>query len=387
MEYDAVIVGAGPAGLMAARKIADKGFSVLILEKNKDLGVRACAEAVSASAFETAEIPPSPSLISNSINGAYIYPPDEKKYVKISGGNYRGYILNKPLFLYALASIAASKGCDIKMQCEVIDVEFSNNRAHYLKYRYKDEWHYVKFKYLIGADGVGSIVARSCKFDMSNYEIIPTIQYVMVNCNIPERDMIRIYLGNEVAPRGYAWIFAKNEYVANVGIGVRGAPAKPYLEKFIESHGDFFKKAKIIKEGGGGVPVGGQLNELVKGNVLLCGDAAGQVIPLTGGGIRSSMEAGKIVGECVAKALEANDSSLLNEYPKRYMNPWGNRISKSLKVLRVFEELSDEDLNALAEVLVGEDVVDLANGLDIKRVAVKLMSHPVLALKIAYKLI
>lgn len=90
MDYDAVVVGAGPAGLMAARKIASKGFSVLILEKEKDLGTRACAEAVSVSAFETAEIPPSPSLISNTINGAYVFPPDETKGVKISGGTTAG---------------------------------------------------------------------------------------------------------------------------------------------------------------------------------------------------------------------------------------------------------------------------------------------------------
>ncbi|MEM2525407.1 MAG: NAD(P)/FAD-dependent oxidoreductase [Candidatus Methanomethylicaceae archaeon] len=387
MEYDAVVIGAGPAGLMAARKIAENGFSVLILEKNKDLGIRACAEAVSASIFESAEIPFSQSLISNSINGAYIYPPDENKFVKILGGNYKGYILNKPLFLYALASIAVSKGCDLKMQCEVIDIKFLNNYAHSLKYRYKNEENIINFKYLIGADGVGSIVARLCDFDMSNYEIIPTIQYVMVNCNIQEKDIIKIYLGNEVAPKGYAWIFAKNEYTANVGIGVRGGLAKLYLDRFIEKHSEIFKNSRIIKEGGGGVPIGGQLKEIVKGNILLCGDAAGQVIPLTGGGIRSSIEAGKVAGETVAKALEENDSSILKEYPERYRNPWGERISKSLKVLRIFEKLSDEDFNNLAEILVGDDIVDLANGLDLKRVAKKLMSHPIFALKIASKLI
>ncbi|MEM1573263.1 MAG: NAD(P)/FAD-dependent oxidoreductase [Candidatus Methanomethylicaceae archaeon] len=387
MEYDAVVIGAGPAGLMAARKIAENGFSVLILEKNKDLGIRACAEAVSASIFESAEIPFSQSLISNSINGAYIYPPDENKFVKILGGNYKGYILNKPLFLYALASIAVSKGCDLKMQCEVIDIKFLNNYAHSLKYRYKNEENIINFKYLIGADGVGSIVARLCDFDMSNYEIIPTIQYVMVNCNIQEKDIIKIYLGNEVAPKGYAWIFAKNEYTANVGIGVRGGLAKLYLDRFIEKHSEIFKNSRIIKEGGGGVPIGGQLKEIVKGNILLCGDAAGQVIPLTGGGIRSSIEAGKVAGETVAKALEENDSSILKEYPERYKNPWGERISKSLKVLRIFEKLSDEDFNNLAEILVGDDIVDLANGLDLKRVAKKLMSHPIFALKIASKLI
>ena len=63
-------------------------------------------------------------------------------------------------------------------------------------------------------------------------------------------------MGNDVAPLGYAWVFAKNEYMANVGIGVRGGKAaKPYLDRFVASHPAFFSKAKVIKAGGGGVPV------------------------------------------------------------------------------------------------------------------------------------
>ena len=386
MEYDAVVVGAGPAGLMAARKIAKKGFSVLVLEKERDLGTRACAEAVSSSAFETAEIPLSPSLISNAIDGAYVFPPDESKMVKISG-DYRGYILNKPLFLYALASEAASAGCDIQMRSEVKGINLEGGEARSLVYERKGELRTVGFRYLVGADGVGSVVARSCGFDMGGYEIIPTIQYVMVNCKIPERNMIRVYLGNEVAPLGYVWVFAKNEYMANVGIGVRGRPAKPYLDRFIVRHPEFFGNAKVIKEGGGGVPVGGQVRELVKGNVVLCGDAAGQVIPITGGGIRSSMAAGSIAGEVLAHAIEAGDPSVLREYPVRYSEPWGSRISKSLKVLRVIETLPDDDLNTLGELLSGDDIIDLANGLDVKRVAAKLMLHPMVAVRIASRLI
>ena len=209
------------------------------------------------------------------------------------------------------------------------------------------------------------------------------MQYVMVNCKILERDMIRIYMGNEVAPLGYAWVFAKNEYMANVGIGVRGKPAKSCLDKFVANHPDFFKNAKVVKEGGGGVPVGGQLKEVVKGNVVLCGDSSGQVIPITGGGIRTSMAAGSIAGEAVAEALESKDLSLLEGYPANYNKYWGTRIKQSLRVLRALEKLNDEDLNLLVSLMNGDDVVDLANGLDVKRVASKLMRHPVAAVKIA----
>jgi digeranylgeranylglycerophospholipid reductase len=168
---------------------------------------------------------------------------------------------------------------------------------------------------------------------------------------------------------------------------VRGRPAKPYLDRFIARHPEFFGNAKVIKEGGGGVPVGGQVRELVKGNVVLCGDAAGQVIPITGGGIRSSMAAGSIAGEVLAQAIEAGDPSVLREYPVRYSEPWGSRISKSLKVLRVIETLPDDDLNVLGDLLSGEDIIDLANGLDVKRVAAKLMLHPMVAVRIASRLI
>jgi digeranylgeranylglycerophospholipid reductase len=387
MEYDAVVVGAGPAGLMAAKKIAKRGFSVLILEKDKELGTRTCAEAVSTSAFKTAEISPSPSLISNYVDGAYVYPPDESKVVKIYGSTYKGYILNKPLFLCALASEAVSAGFDLQMKSEVKKVVMENGEARSVIYEQKGETKEVSFKVLIGADGVGSVVSRECGFETEGYELIPTMQYVMVNCNIPETGMIRIYMGNEVAPLGYAWVFAKNEYMANVGIGVRGKPAKPYLDKFVANHPDFFKNARVVKEGGGGVPVGGQLKEVVKSNVVLCGDSSGQVIPITGGGIHTSMAAGSIAGDAVAEALESKDLSLLEEYPARHNEYWGTRIKQSLRVLRALEELSDEDLNLLGELITGDDVVDLANGLDVKRVVSKLMRHPVAAIRIASKML
>lgn len=387
MDYDAIVIGAGPAGLMAARMIAKKGFSVLTLEKDRDLGTKACAEAVSSAAFETAGISPTPSVISNNVSGAIVYPPDESKGVRIMGGTYKGYILNKPLFLCALASEAVAAGSDLQMRSEAKEIIMEGGQPKAIAYEQRGEVKRAGFKALVGADGVGSLVARSCAFNIEGYELIPTMQYVMVNCNIPEKEMIHTYMGNEVAPLGYVWVFAKNEYMANVGIGVRGRPAKQYLDKFIQNHPDMFKNAKIVREGGGGVPIGGQIPEIVKGNVVLCGDSSGQVIPITGGGIRTSMAAGKCAGEAVAEALEAKDLSPLSNYPKRYNEYWGSRIIRSLRVLKALEKLSDEDLNLLAGLITGDDVVDLANGLDVKRVASKLLKHPVVAMKIASKLL
>ena len=202
------------------------------------------------------------------------------------------------------------------MRSEVREIILENGRAVAVKFEHKGQMLEASFRILIGADGAGSITSRCCGFDRSRYQVIPAVQYVMVNCNIPEREMIRLYFGDEVAPKGYAWIFVKNEYAANVGIGTLGSPARLYLDRFIRNHPAMFDKASVIKEGGGLVPVGGQI-QTIKENVMLCGDSAGQVIPVTGAGIGTGMIAGSVGGETAVLALKADNISL-DEYPRRY---------------------------------------------------------------------
>ncbi|MCQ8898554.1 MAG: hypothetical protein NQU48_03850, partial [Hadesarchaea archaeon] len=128
------------------------------------------------------------------------------------------------------------------------------------------------------------------------------------------------------------------------------------------------------------VPIGGQLERVVGEGVMVCGDAGGQVIPMTGGGIHSSLVAGGVAGEVAGKAVRGE--AVLEEYPRRY-GEWSERISRSLKVLRLIEKLSDGELNQLAGILTGQDVVDLANGTNLKRVGRKLLRHPRFALRLA----
>jgi len=158
---------------------------------------------------------------------------------------------------------------------------------------------------------------------------------------------------------------------------VRGAPAKPYLDRFIERHSEMFGGAQVVEVKAAPVPIGGQVSRIHGEGVMLCGDAAGQVIPLTGGGIHSSIVAGKIAGELAGRSIAEGRRSF-PEYPKSYA-PWSERIYRSLTALRLIENLEDGDLNMLAEVLDGRDIVDLANGFDLARVGAKLSKHPAFA--------
>ncbi|KUO40476.1 MAG: hypothetical protein AVW06_02410 [Hadesarchaea archaeon DG-33-1] len=378
-DYDLIVVGAGPAGLAAARSAAKGGAEPLLIEKNPEIAaVKPCGEGVSQATFKTAEISPKPSIVLHRTN-AQVYAPN-MKCVEIKE---TGFSINKTMFLQEMAIKAVEAGARIKVGEVVQHVEAKDNSISIKTARDTYRAHVV-----IGADGYLSAVAKSLGVKEKS-EPIPCVQYRMINCKLEFPDSARVYLGNEIAPRGYAWIFPKSDGVANVGIGVRGAQAKPYLDKFIEKLGKEFERAQVIDYRGAVVPIGGLIKQNVLDGAILVGDAAGMVIPFTGAGIHSSIAAGLMAGEVAARAVAEKDTSKkrLLEFRSKYDEHWGGRIGKSLKAMRAIEKLNDADLNLLQETLTAEDILNLANGVNVKRVALKLLKHPVLAAKLAKALI
>ncbi|MGB9786991.1 MAG: geranylgeranyl reductase family protein [Infirmifilum uzonense] len=386
MKYDAIVVGAGPAGLMFARKLAEKGFKVSVLEKNETLSVKPCGEGISSRVITTAEISQSDAnrFISRSIRGAIVVAPNGKQLSITSEGDL-GYIIDKRNFLRVLGEYAASAGADIFMREQVKQATVTGGLV-----RVTARTLTVEAPLLVGADGYLSFTSRAFGLErQAERKVIPAVQYLMTNVSLDNPDYTYFYIGNEVAPKGYVWIFPKDGTLANVGIGVQGSAPKIYLDKFIKEHQEIFAKSKIIEFKGAAVTIGGMLERIVTDHVMLIGEAAGQVIPLTGGGIHTSIAGGKIAAEVASKALELDDFSAktLGEYVSKYNEYWGKRIKDSLKGLNVIEKLSDEELNQLAEILSPEDVVNLANGENVVQVATKLLRHPIFSLKVAKALL
>lgn len=383
-DCDVAVIGAGPSGVMAAWKAAESGARTILLEREPNPGKKVCAEGVLEDALPDAEIPARKDFVANEISGAYLYAPDEKKRVSIGG---RGYILDKPAFLSALATRAESSGTDLAYGWTVNDIERDNGHV-LLRGRNDKESFSIRSKIVIGCDGVGSLLARKF-FPRKNFIAIAALQYSMTNCDIEDESKLEIYVGHQKAPSGYIWVFPKSHGMANVGIGLKGSNAKQLLDKFVETHPAVFAHAGIERSLAAPVPVGGEVEEYVADNMMLCGDAAGHVIPLTGAGIHTSLVAGKLAGEVAGVAVRVGDASLraLSRYRDLFEKAFGERIHNSLKALESFERLSDDDLNIVTDYLEGQDLVEMANGFKPTRAVGLLVRHPVLAIKIAHQLL
>lgn len=386
MRYDAVVVGAGPAGLAFARNLAEKGFKVIVVEKEDQLSKKPCGEGISARVLKTAKIPYSEAdrFASRRISGAAIVAPNGKAVVIKQEGEM-GFVVDKRAFLRVMGEYAAAAGAEVRMLEPAKSFTRTKDGV-----KVKTRTLELEASILIGADGYLSRVAKTFSLERpGERKVIPTVQYVMANVELEDPTLTYFYLGSEVAPLGYVWIFPKDGKLANVGIGVQGASPKLYLDKFIRSHPEFFSHSTMVEFRAAAVTIGGMLEKIVDDRVMLVGESAGQVIPLTGGGIHTSIAGGMIASEVAAKALEEGDltAKRLSEYPKEYGKYWGKRISNSLKALKAIEALSDDELNLLADVLSPEDIINLANGENLSSVAMKLLKHPVLSIKLAKKLL
>ena len=159
----------------------------------------------------------------------------------------------------------------------------------------------------IAADGVESKFSRWCSVDTTVpvREIMSSCQYLMTDIDIDE-ECTTFFLGNEVAPEGYLWIFPKGKRTANVGIGISGKKsgtghrAKDYLDRFSRKR---FPDGKIIECMVGGVSVCRPLACTVADGLIIAGDAARVVDPLTGGGIYNAMFTGDLAAQVASKAI------------------------------------------------------------------------------------
>ncbi|MEM3518995.1 MAG: NAD(P)/FAD-dependent oxidoreductase [Candidatus Hadarchaeales archaeon] len=387
-DYDVVVVGAGPAGSTAAYAAVKNGASVLMIDRRRELGVPVqCGEALAEDVLKELKIKPDEIWAVNRTRAVKIVSPGgiEIKIAERAGGKV-GYLLNRKQFDKFLALRAVEAGADMMVGTYVNGIIFKDRKPAGVRGAGIHGKIEVGAKVIIAADGVGSRVARWAGINTTvrPSDIETCAQFQMVDVDLESPELLEFYLGSRISPGGYAWVFPKGEDYANVGLGVIGSRAErrplEYLKDFVARMPNL-SKGRVVEINVGGVPVCGPAKKTVGDNLLIVGDAARQVNPLTGGGIDSAMRAGNIAGEVAAKAVREGNTSekRLKEYEKRWREAIGKRLERYLKAKDVLLELSDEELDKLAKVLSSVDF-DRISLTDMLKVLMK--AHPKLLWKL-----
>ena len=273
-------------------------------------------------------------------------------------------MLERHIFDKRLAEEAALAGAKILMRTGCTGViKDKDGKLIGIKARSMGEEIEIYAKCIIAADGYESQVGRWAGIDTSlkMQDIDTCIQYRMTNIKF-ESNFCEFVIGS-AAPGGYIWIFPKSDSTASVGIGVmaskckHGADPKYYLDKFI-AEDPRFKDGQILEIVGGMVSTIPGLDETVADNIMLVGDAARIIDPITGGGIAHACRSGKYAGEVAADCLKKGDFSAkaLQAYEKKWRDRMEDKLIRNWMAKERFATLDDATLDELIKLIKDSDI-------------------------------
>ena len=380
--YDVIVVGAGPAGAIAARMAAEAGMDTLLIEKRLEIGTPVrCGESFelhTASQYLD-DIPNQPWV--NTITEFFSIHNTKGDYVVVPPIS-PSIIADRKIFDREVAYTAAAAGAQVLVNTRAESLLLDQDGVVVgLKINCMGTSHDVYCKVVIAADGTESQLAR-----WAGLKSIPALSDLYVGTQFLvsglqgqiHTNTSHYYIGESLAPGGYVWVFPKSEDTANIGIVItgdraEGISAQAHLERFIQ---EYFPSARsILGQVTGGIPVTGGLKRLVTDGLLVVGDAAHQADPLTAGGIVLGMVAGDYAGTAAAQCIREGDVSArsLARYEKRWRQRFGKQQRSLRTVRRMLTHMDSDLLDGLIRSAASYDMTQVSPA---KAMISMLTKHP-----------
>ncbi len=375
-KYDAIVVGAGTAGCLAAKTIAEKGLKVCLVEKKPktEIGEKICGDALGEHHLKFLGLEkPTGGELEAKIDGIKIYSPDENTVFTIADKDFVGYLLNRRLFGQWLLKKAIDNGALLQDNMNfrspiiekgaVVGISAKNMKTGKVAE--------MRSKVVVDATGYFGMVRKQLPAELgidreienedveACYREIRQLKQETENTRFCE-----IYLNQKASPGGYVWIFPKGGARVNVGIGTCMRKTG-YPNPKEQLYATAFKKpifdGSLVLTGGAWFdPVRRPIDNMVGNGVILVGDAASLVNPIHGGGIGPSMLSGYFAGQQIVEALSKGEPTkeALWGYNSKYISTYGKKQG-TLDIFKMFLlSCSDEDLNyGMNQKLMTEDDV------------------------------
>ena len=379
MKCDVLVVGGGPIGSAIARDIAKNGYKVVVLEEDKEIGKPVkCSGIVSPKLISLANV--SDEIVLNELSTAYIYSKSGKK-IFIGDDKIRVVAIDREKLDKLLAEQALSHGAKYIMNARAVGVDNQKKTKLYdyknniikdkdnitVKFLVNDKEEKIKTKLLIGADGVDSNVAKWFDFKKPK-EIISALTFE-IDLDIHNKNSVNILVSRSYAPGFFVWIFPINNKRVRFGMGISSnynGSSKCYFNKLkqinLKPFSNIFKNFNNNEVSLGKIPIG--LIKKTYGNrVMIVGDAACQVKPLTGGGLYYGLLSAKRCAQVAVEALNKQDfsESLLSKYQNLWEKDIGTEIEQGLRFRNIFLNLNDDDIDELLDIFGQKEFLEFIN--------------------------
>lgn len=301
-DHDVVVVGASFAGAACALAAARAGLRVVVVDRKTDPGARLHTTGILVKeAAEQTLLGRAPADCLHRVERVRLYSP-RLRSLALSAPGYYFLTTDTPKLMRWLAAELVRHGVDVRL-----------GTAFTHAVRRDGGWSIPGIgstRYLVGADGARSRVAKVTGLGQVD-DFLYGIEYEFPGATLPESDALHCFVTKRHAP-GYIGWMAQNPTGVQVGLALRqrkGRPRTPSIDTFLAHIRHLLGIPEhVVPEAtrAGLIPCGGPVFPLARDGVLLAGDAAGIVSPVTGGGIHSAWQHGEMIGQAIADRLLAN---------------------------------------------------------------------------------